>query len=267
MATFQSQIDILAKAIINLDKSIPHLKLIQLSPPVLKDAEIPQFQKELTYAIGMDLNKNNLSTCAYSIELTKNTSTIENPKIKKLSFDYYTPSNYKLKSDATLNVGDFFKNCTHMDMTDTPENITVLFNFSDIIPTPTSSGVVIGKNLDKKSIELDDNNNNKETISSSNLVPADINEIRTIFDLQDDENFNNELNTILRNNKRECIDLVNENFQSILYSNVYELTKNNKINFKEFQTSKHKNKKQIDLNDLKNKYILECVNNKIYYFV
>lgn len=272
MQTIQSQLNILAKAIYNLysnsSTSRLNFELIKIQPDLsgideVDKTKLPAFMLSDTYTIGLNITStDNLTTKTYTVTPKKIKSTLNNEKYNNVEFEYYVPGTYnKLEND--IKVSEFFNNNRFGKDIDVTNNATILFHLSDIIPTPNEDGVTLNiPDKPQTAKPLGDNNNtNIETIRTAEFSPTDDQSVT--FGLRGNKP-PEELQQILRDNDKTCIDVVDENFESILYANVYEKIEENVLKFKKYNTTKHKKPLEIDYSNLNNIYILETTNNKIY---
>lgn len=271
MQTIQSQINILAKAIYNLynnsSTSRLNFELIKIQPDLtgIDEADktkLPAFMLSDTYTIGLTIppNNNNLTAKTYTVTPKKIKSTLNNEKYNNVEFEYYVPGTYKFESNSEITLANFFDNDRfRQDMNINNDYATILFHLSDIIPTPNDDGVIL--NFLDKPQTAEPLDNNTETIRIAGSSSIDNQSVA--FGLRGNKP-PEELQQILRINDKTCIDVVDENFKSILYANVYEKIEENVLKFKKYNATKHKKPLEIDYSNLNNIYILETTNNKIY---
>ena len=299
MATFQSQINILAKAIINLHNNINDqttnqpFKIMKFNyydenGETLKD--VKDFRGKNTYGIGLTFNPSKITVEDYNVNLRTYQSQITNEnKDEQISFEYQLPYKYT-KNESRLNIKNIMNELYYEQYKIDNENkdnviwikendnstpiqeATILFNFGQIIPTINEDGILANhKTTDVNGVEIPDEYATDETITI--IPPTTRSQEETSRYVQtrhlniDQAVIEKSLENIIQDNEKICIDLVNEKLESLLYTNIYQKNENELIRFKANQTSNIK--KYLDLNniDLKNKYILDCDNNKIYYFV
>lgn len=295
MATFQSQINILAKAIINLHNNINNtstnqpFKIMKFnyydeSGNSLKN--VKDFRGKNTYGIGLTFKPNDITVEDYNVNLRTYQSQITNEnKDEQISFEYQLPYKYTKKKpdpdEPQLDIKSIMDNLYYEQYKINNENenneidwkseATILFNFGQIIPTINEDGILV--NCKTTTNETGDEIPDEYAIGETITIPPTENpeEISNYVQRRqlniDRAVIEKSLENIIQDNEKICIDLVNEKLESLLYTNIYQKNENELIHFKANQTSNIK--KYLDLNniDLKNKYILDCDNNKIYYFV
>ena len=273
MQTIQSQLNILAKAIYNLytdskKKSMSNFELIKIQPDLngideTDKTKLPAFMLSDTYSIGLTISPtDNLTTKVYKITPKKIKSTLNNEKYKNAEFEYYVPGSYELESKETKLESFFNADRFRQNMDITNSSATILFHLSDIIPTPTSGdSVAFTFSNEQQTADLLGDNSNTEIIKI--VESSSTNEQSATFGLRGNKPLE-DLRQILHDNNQTCVDVVDENFKSILYANVYEKVEENVLKFKEYNVTKHKKPLEIDYSKLDNIYILETTNNKIY---
>ena len=261
MTTFQSQIDILATNIIELYQKIENSKPNNFSLVKLKYSSNslglennPSFQTLPTYVLAMDID-NSIPCEQYDVSLGVYESTID-----KHTFQYVVPTQYSKKDDDFDNINSFVKEFIHCGFDTKDGSLKLLFNFPQVISLNS---------------ELSPNENYFEgneppylsTTNYSNLV-GNSNEtiIARNIDNPPQTKKTTEIIKQLRDlkikNKAQCIDLIDEKLESLIYNNIYEITENGNLILKEH--TNHPLKKNMNMTTSEDIYILECDSNTKY---
>lgn len=255
MATFQSQIDILATNIIGLYKKIEqgnpnNFSLVKMNynSNSLGLEDNPSFQSLPTYVLAMDID-DTFNCEEYNVSLGVYESTID-----KHNFQYVVPTKYEQKN--TINMNDFISEFMHCHFSE-DNNLKVLFNFPQVINLSSNllfnQSYVSNGSTDSQIITKYDNNE-EITIKKRNIdnPPQTKKTTEIITQLRD----------LKLKNKAQCIDLIDEKLESLIYNNIYEITENGKLIIKEH--TNHPLKKNITISTSEDIYILECDSNTKY---
>lgn len=263
MTTFQSQIDILATNIIELYNKIDQAKpnnfsLVKLdyNSSSLNLPDNPSFQSLPTYVLAMDID-NSFPCTQYDVDLNVYESTVDGH-----TFQYVVPSKYTQiqNQESSYSISSFTSEFIHCNFSD-QDNLKLLFNFPQVIN--------LGSSLTLNSryfTESDDST--YASIDYSKLLKLDNDETITKrnVDLPQTKKTKTEIITQLRDlksqNEAQCIDLINEKLESLIYNNIYEITENGNLILKEH--TNHPLKKNMNVSTSENIYILECDSNVKY---
>jgi hypothetical protein len=268
MATFQSQINILVASLAQLYDEIEKpgpggscscsnpFSLVKLNYENSKNVSNGTFQALSTYVLAMDI-KNDFPCAQYDVSLGIYESTVDGH-----TFEYVVPEKYT--SVTTTNGLDSFRNefihGTFDTTFDGSESLKILLNFPQLISLNDSL------TINEKYVK-----NGTTTNLYNELIPSTTGESITFKKRSSSTEQRSETIKKLRNMQTQiesqpeetCVDLVNENFESIIYNNVYQLTENGNLTLKEH--TNHPLKKHLTLSQSDYIYILECDTNLKYH--
>lgn len=263
MATFQSQINILAASLTQLYDEISNpgpggdcdcgnlFSLVKLNYENVSDVITNKsFQSLPTYVLAMDID-NSIPCLQYDVSLGIYESTVDGH-----TFEYVVPEKYTQKN-GEFGFDAFRSDIIHGTFSgDT--SLKILFNFPQLInlgdsltlnPDYVSNGIT----TDKYNDLIGDTSETSITKRSASTQQHS----ETIKKLRN-------MQIQLESQPEEtCIDLVNENFESIIYNNVYQLTENGNLTLKE--NTNHPLKKHLILPQSDYIYILKCDSNLKYH--
>lgn len=262
MATFQSQINILAASLTQLYDEIEKpgpggectcndkFSLVKLNYTNSSIIENSSFLSLPTYVLAMDID-NSFPCVQYDVSLGIYESTVDGH-----TFEYVVPEKYNL-NDTSYDI-DLFKSEFIHGTFDGTESLKILLNFpqlinlgSDLNINPKyyeqSGSEYIPKYKDLVTDPITFKKRSSSTQHHSETIKK-LRNMQTQIESQPEET---------------CVDLVNENLESILYNNVYQLTENGNLTLKE--NTNHPLKKQLTLSQSDNIYILECDSNSKYH--
>ena len=273
MATLQSQINILVASLAQLYDVIGEIdpngggqsggsctcsnpfSLVKLHYLNSGITENTSFQALPTYVLAMDVDAN-FKCAQYDVSLGIYDSIVDGHK-----FEYVVPEKYT-KKGFNGSIHDTFKSeFIHgtFDYND-GDSLKILLNFPQLINL--DNDLIINEKYIKNDSTTDLYNNliNNKTEGESikeRSVSTPQQYTETIKKLRN-------MQTQIESQPEEtCVDLVNENFESILYNNVYQLTENGNLTLKE--NTNHPLKKHLTLPQSDNIYILECDSNLKYH--
>ena len=255
MTTLQSQINILVASLTQLYDGIKYhndkFSLVKLNYENTDKATNKTFQSLPTYVLAMDIDKD--FPCAqYDVSLGIYESTVD-----EHTFEYVVPEKYTLKEGyPTFDIDSFKSDFIHGTFTDN-NNLKILLNFPQLIN--------LGSNLELNSMYVSggvttSNYNNLIDGTGENITTRSISTQQHTEIIKKLRNMQTQLES---QHEETCVDLVNENFESIVYNNVYQLTENGNLTLKEL--TNHPLKKHLTLPQSENIYILECDTNTKYY--
>lgn len=269
MATLQSQINILVASLAQLYDDVSSLEipqaycdcadkfsLVKLNYKNPSITENTSFQSLPTYVLAMDID-NEFPCTQYDVSLGIYESTVDGHK-----FEYVVPEKYTQSKPGDYNfsqLSSFKDEFIHGTFSE-DDKLKILLNFPQLInlgsdltlnPTYVSDGVTTEKYNGLISNTTGESIATKERSTSTEQHSETIKKLRN-------------MQTQLESHPEEtCIDLVNENFESILYNNVYQLTENGNLTLKE--NTNHPLKKHLTLPQSDNIYILKCDSNLKYH--
>ena len=266
MATLQSQINILVASLAQLYDDINNnpgsggscncsnpFSLVKLNYENPTIADNKTFQALPTYVLAMDID-NSFPCTQYDVSLGIYESTVDGHK-----FEYVVPEKYTQSENGTYNFSQPSSLCNEFihGTFSGNDNLKILFNFPQLInlgsdlTINTNYYTPTGNVFEPKDEELDTITFKKRSVSTPQQYTETIKKLRN-------------MQTQIESQPEEtCVDLVNENFESILYNNVYQLTENGNLTLKE--NTNHPLKKHLTLPQSDNIYILECDSNLKYH--
>lgn len=264
MATFQSQINILVASLAQLYDDInesgiggsctcttPSFELVKLNYENSSITENSSFLSLPTYVLAMNID-NGFPCAQYDVSLGIYESTVDGH-----TFEYVVPEKYT-ENSKSYGISSFKDEFIHGTFDDT-KSLKILLNFPQLISLG-SDLTINSKYYDKSDSGVYTSNYNDsvtDTITFKKRSSSTEQHSETIKKLRN-------MQTQIESQPEEtCIDLVNENFESILYNNVYQLTENGNLTLKDI--TNHPLKKHLTLSQSDYIYILECDSNIKYH--
>lgn len=264
MATLQSQINILVASLAQLYDDVKDLEttingnptynnpfsLVKLNYISSSITENTSFQALPTYVLAMDID-NDFRCTQYDVSLGVYKSTVDGH-----TFEYVVPEKYTT-SNFVSNLDSFTSEFIHGKFSG-DNNLKILLNFPQLIS--------LGSDLMLNPVYVNGGNTTDSYNSLIYCAGESISKTRPASTQQHTEVTKRlrNMQTQLESQPEEtCIDLVNENFESILYNNVYKLTENGNLTLKEH--TNHPLKKHLTLQQSDYTYILDCDSNLKYH--
>lgn len=263
MATLQSQINILVSSLAQLYDDInpdtggdcncnDKFSLVKLNYENSENISNGTFQSLPTYVLAMDIGSD-FHCVQYDVSLGIYESTVDGH-----TFEYVVPEKYSLNINESYDIDSFKSEFIHGTFEDIG-SLKILFNFPQLIN--------LGSSLTINSEYYTQSGSDYIPIKDKLVVTDQITfKKRSTSTQQHSETIKKlrNMQTQIESQPEEtCVDLVNENFESILYNNVYQLTENGKLTLKEH--TNHPLKKHLTLSQSDYIYILECDTNLKYH--
>ena len=268
MATLQSQINILAASLAQLydevgnpqpsgpggecicDNKFSLVKLKYTNPSITENSS---FLSLPTYVLAMDIGSD-FHCAQYDVSLGIYESTVDGH-----TFEYVVPEKYSLNTNESYKIDTFKSEFIHGTFEDTT-SLKILFNFPQLINL--GSSLTINTDYYTQS-GSDDYIPIKDKLVVTDQITFKKRSTSTQQHSETIKKLRNMQTHIESQPEETCIDLVNENFESILYNNVYQLTENGNLTLREH--TNHPLKKHLTLSQSDYIYILECDTNSKYH--